>query len=219
MPKVTQSHRDARRAQILDAAMICFARAGFHRTTMQDIVQQAQLSPGAIYLYFSSKEEMIAALADERHRSEQMGITQACEGDELQATLALLGQEFLGKLQTREERMRRRVGIQIWAEALSNDRLLALMRRGVDEPRKLLAEMIRSAQRRGDLPTNLDPDALARIMIALFHGFVLQQAWDEQLSVEPYIATVQAVFQALLHQSSPHETQDQEERRHEPASE
>ena len=41
MPKVTQSHRDARRTQILDAAMICFARAGFHRTTMQEIVQQA----------------------------------------------------------------------------------------------------------------------------------------------------------------------------------
>jgi AcrR family transcriptional regulator len=218
MPKVTQSHRDARRAQILDAAMICFARAGFHRTTMQDIVHQAELSPGAIYLYFSSKEEIIAALADERHHSEQKVIAQACEGDEIQATLKLLGEEFLGKLQTPEERVRRRLGIQIWAEALSNDRILALMRRGVDEPRKSLSEMIRLAQLRGDLPANLDPDALARIMIALFHGFILQQAWDEQLSVEPYIATIQAVFQALLQQSSPHETQDQG-RRHEPANE
>lgn len=218
MPKVTQSHRDARRAQILDAAMICFARAGFHRTTMQDIVQQAQLSPGAIYLYFSSKEEIIAALADERHHSEQMMIAQACESDEIQAALKLLGQEFLGKLQTPEERVRRRLGIQIWAEALSNERLLALMRRGVDEPRKLLSEMIRSAQLRGDFPANLDPDALARIMIALFHGFILQQAWGEQLSVEPYIATIQAVFQALLQQSSPHEAPDQG-RRHEPANE
>jgi TetR/AcrR family transcriptional regulator, transcriptional repressor of aconitase len=208
MPKVTQSHRDARRTQILDAAMICFARAGFHRTTMQDIVQQAELSPGAIYLYFSSKEEIIVALADERHHSEQKVIAQTCEGNETQTALKLLGQEFLGKLQTSEQRMRRRLGIQIWAEALSSDRLLALMRRGVDEPRKLLSEMIRSAQCRGDFPATLDPDALARIMIALFHGFVLQQAWDEQLSVEPYLATIQAVFQALLQQSSQQETQD-----------
>lgn len=207
MPKVTQSHRDARRTQVLEAAMMCFARAGFHRTTIQDIVQQAQLSPGAIYLYFSSKEEIIAALADERHEREQMVIAQAGEGDEIQATLRLLAQEFLGKLQTSEERMRRRLGIQIWAEALSNDRILALMRRGVDEPRKLLSEMVRSAQLRGDLPTHLDPDALARIMIALFHGFILQQAWDEQVDIEPYIATIQAVFQALQQQSSPHETQ------------
>ena len=207
MPKVTQSHRDARRAQILDAAMMCFARAGFHRTTVQEIVQQAQLSPGAIYLYFPSKEEIIAALADERHHSEQMVIAQAGEGGEIQAALLLLAQEFLGKLQTPEERLRRRLGIQIWAEALSNDRILALMRRGVDEPHKLLAEMIRSAQLRGDLPTHLDPDALARVMIALFHGFILQQAWDEQVSVESYIATIQAIFQALQQQSPSHETQ------------
>jgi TetR/AcrR family transcriptional regulator, transcriptional repressor of aconitase len=212
MPKVTQSHRDARRTQILEAAMICFARTGFHRTTMQEIVQQAQLSPGAIYLYFSSKEEIIAALA------EQVVIEEACEGSEIQAALKLLEQEFLGKLQTPEERIRRRLGIQIWAEALSNDRLLALMRRGVDEPHKRFSEMIRSAQLREDFPANLDPDAFARIMIALFHGFVLQQAWDEQLSVEPYIATIQAVFQTLLRQSSPIDPQGQGNW-HEPAHE
>jgi len=218
MPKVTQSHRDARRTQILDAATICFARSGFHQTTMQDIVQQAELSPGAIYLYFSSKDEIIAALADERHAQEQMVIAKACEGEEIQTTLRLLTQEFLEKLQTPEERLRRRLGIQIWAEALSNDRILALMRRGVDEPRRLLAEMIRSAQRRGDFPANLDPDTIARIMIALFHGFILQQAWDEQLSVEPYGATIQVVFQALLQQSLPHGKQDQG-CAHEPANE
>lgn len=205
MPKVTQTHRNARRAQILEAAMICFARVGFHQTTMQDIVRQAALSPGAIYLYFSSKEEIIAALADERHHREQQVIAQACEGYETQEALKLLAQEFLGKLQTPEEQIRRRLGIQIWAEALSNDRLLALMRRGVDEPRKLLAEMIRSAQQRGEVPATLDPDALARIMIALFHGFILQQAWDEQLSVEPYLAIIEAVFQAFLHQSASQE--------------
>ena len=55
-------------------------------------------------------------------------------------------------------------------------------------------------------------------MIALFHGFILQQAWDEQLSVEPYIATIQAVFQALLPQSSVSDPQDQGGR-HEPAHE
>ncbi|MGO8946055.1 MAG: TetR/AcrR family transcriptional regulator [Ktedonobacterales bacterium] len=218
MPKVTQSHRAARRAQILDAAMICFARAGFHQTTMQEIVHQAELSPGAIYLYFSSKEEMIAALADERHRSEQMVIAQACEGNEIQATLKLLAQEFLRKLQTPEEQLRRQLGIQIWAEALSNDRMLALMRRGVDEPRKRLSEMIQSAKLRGEFPPDLDPDALARIMIALFHGFILQQAWDEQLSVESYVATIQVIFQTLLQQSLPQEKQGRG-RKHEIAAE
>ena len=52
MPKVSQAHLDARRRQILDAAIECFAREGFHQTIMQDIVTQSALSPGAIYTYF-----------------------------------------------------------------------------------------------------------------------------------------------------------------------
>jgi hypothetical protein len=105
-------------------------------------------------------------------------------------------------LSTLDERLRRQLGIQIWAEALCNEELLALMRRGVDEPRRLLAVMIQSAQGRGECLSQLDPDILARIMITLFHGFILQQAWDKQLPVEPCIATIQAMFQLLLRRSS-----------------
>ena len=67
MPKVSQAHLDARRAQILEAALTCFARNGFHRTTMQEIVKQSRLSPGAIYNYFASKEQIIEANSSARH--------------------------------------------------------------------------------------------------------------------------------------------------------
>lgn len=209
MPKVSQAHRDARRAQILDAAMRCFARSGFHRTTMQDIVQQAELSPGAIYLYFASKEEIIAALADERHAHEQHLIAEAGTDEGLQTTLHRLAHAFFGPLSTPDERLRRRLGIQIWAEALCNGQLLALMRRGVDSPRQLLSEQLSDAQRRGDFPAYLDPHAVARIMIALFQGFLLQQAWDEALPVEPYVATLERIFQALLGQAASPQLHDQ----------
>jgi AcrR family transcriptional regulator len=198
VPKVTESHRAGRRAQILDAALVCFARYGLHQTTMQDIVKQAELSPGAIYLYFSGKDAIIAALADARHSREQMLFARASQCDSLQAALELLAREFLGQLQDPEERASRRVGIQVWAEALSNDNILPLMRRGVDEPRKLLAGMIRSAQDRGEVLANLDPDALARMLIALFQGLVLQQAWDEQLDLESYVATLRAILQPVV---------------------
>jgi AcrR family transcriptional regulator len=64
MPKVSPEYLEARRNEILDAAFACFRRRGFHQTTMQDIYREAGLSPGAVYHYFRSKEEIIAAAID-----------------------------------------------------------------------------------------------------------------------------------------------------------
>ena len=69
MPKLRPATQLARREHILDAAEVCFARAGFHRTTMQDICKEAEISAGALYVYFASKEDLIAGVA-ERDRAE-----------------------------------------------------------------------------------------------------------------------------------------------------
>ena len=45
----------ARRHQILDAATTVFAEKGFHRATIKDIVRQAGIIDGTIYIYFASK--------------------------------------------------------------------------------------------------------------------------------------------------------------------
>jgi len=69
VPKLKPHVQRARREHILDAAERCFARSGFHRTTMQDICREAAVSPGALYVYFDSKEALIAGIC-ERNRSE-----------------------------------------------------------------------------------------------------------------------------------------------------
>src|SRR5437868_5771369 len=58
-----------RRTQILEAAMICFAKRGFHQTSMHDISAEAGISVGLIYRYFENKEAVISAMAD-RHKNE-----------------------------------------------------------------------------------------------------------------------------------------------------
>ena len=63
MPKLSDIQQEERRARILDAAERCFARTGFHRTTMQDICKDAGISPGALYIWFSSKEALIAGIS------------------------------------------------------------------------------------------------------------------------------------------------------------
>src|ERR1700733_4966325 len=100
MPKVSQSYLDARRAEILDAAIACFAKEGFHRTTMADIVEESQLSPGAIYNYFDSKEEIIEAIAEDRREIEQQLMTEAAKEPNVSAALRRMRDAFFGDLKT-----------------------------------------------------------------------------------------------------------------------
>jgi AcrR family transcriptional regulator len=196
MPKVSQTYLDNRRAEILDAALECFSREGFHRTTMQDIVEQSRLSPGAIYNYFASKEEIIEAIADERHARERQMIV-ARSSESALAALVQIGRDFLNSLQDPAERKRRRVTLQLWAEALRNPRVLRTVRRGILGPRKALGELVARAQKRGEIPIALEADAMARIMIAVFQGLILQLAWDTETQVEPYMKAAEALFSGL----------------------
>ncbi len=190
MPKVSLQHLESRRQQILDAASECFAARGFHRTTMQDIVRQSGLSPGAIYSYFRSKDEIVEAITDARHEREKALIVEALETRRLSESITLLRDAFVGELRDPAARERRRLGVEIWAEALRNPVIHRLVREGVDEPLKLFTQLISRAQMRGEFPAELDPESFGRVMIALFQGFVLQLSWDEELEVEPCLSVI-----------------------------
>jgi AcrR family transcriptional regulator len=198
MPKVSEEHLDARRKQIVDAANACFARRGFHRTTMQDICREAGLSPGAVYRYFSSKDELVEAIADERHAREAEFAAGARDIGEGAEALRALGRAFFGMLADPAERRRRRLVVQIWAEALVNPGLRELVMRGIELPLTVIPQLVREAQEKGELDDSLDPDALARVMLAMFQGFILQQAWDERVDVASFLEAVEAFLDALM---------------------
>src|SRR3954463_8979426 len=63
MPRVTQEYRDARRDEIADAALRCFAERGVQRTSMADIIAESGLSAGAIYGHFESKQQLVVDVA------------------------------------------------------------------------------------------------------------------------------------------------------------
>ena len=62
MVRVTQAHIDAREDSIVESALMLFARKGIEKTTVQEIAAAADLSAGAIYRYFSSKEKLLEAV-------------------------------------------------------------------------------------------------------------------------------------------------------------
>jgi AcrR family transcriptional regulator len=58
-----ERERERRRQQIIVAAKRVFSEKGFNKATMEDIAQEAELSPGTLYLYFKNKDELYASLS------------------------------------------------------------------------------------------------------------------------------------------------------------
>jgi TetR/AcrR family transcriptional regulator, transcriptional repressor of aconitase len=194
MPRITRARADARRRQILDAALGCFARRGFHKTTMQDVVENSGLSPGSIYCHFSGKQDIIVAVVEERHRRERALLQRALEKQSFAEAVDQLAADFIAALSTPEERAWRRLAVQIWAESLHDRRLAVAVRDGVEVPKAILARMVQRAKVRGELPRTLDGDAMARLLIAFFQGLVLQLTWDGNVDTQSCLAALKALI-------------------------
>jgi AcrR family transcriptional regulator len=197
MPKISDKKREDRRQQILEAALACFSDDGFHRTGMADIVKRSGLSHGAVYLYFQSKDDLIEALADDRHRREAVlnSVAQG-SGDPIEGLHALV-RAYAQWLTDPAGEARRRVGIHGWAEALRNRRVRTSVVEGIDMPRALIVALVERAQHDGLIKRDLGADAIARVLVAIFQGFVLQKSWGEDFDVGACMATVAGVIDGL----------------------
>lgn len=192
MPKVTEAHLEARKQQILDAAQTCFSQRGFHQTTMQDICLLAELSPGAVYRYFDSKEDIIAAMVSERRR-EGLALIEAAQRErhETLEVLDELAEAFFSRL---EDVQGCAVDIGLWAEAQSNSRVQQLMRLDSRVMTDSFAAIIERAQQRGEINPALDAQAVAQVMCSFFHGLILQKSMDPSIEVWPYVAVIKAMM-------------------------
>jgi TetR/AcrR family transcriptional regulator, transcriptional repressor of aconitase len=200
MPKVTEEHVEARRRQILSAALRCFAREGFHRTTMQDIFRESGLSPGAVYSYFKGKDELIsaivitilgfiaesAALFDEplpegRPRRPGEALSELIEG--------YRSVEF----GTAEERSR--IFPHLAGELQRNPSLNAAVRAGLDRLRASFEQLARAARERGELDPGIDPEAFSRLPISMLHGMMIQLAvYGDEVDLDAYARTAKVLL-------------------------
>jgi TetR/AcrR family transcriptional regulator, transcriptional repressor of aconitase len=161
MPKVSEEHLAARRRQILDAALVCFSRNGFHQTSMQAIFDESGLSPGAVYRYFKGKEEIVQAIALET----LVNFASAVESGPPGGPDVVLGRllDAIDAVPLRDDRMR--LALQIWGEAIVNPRVGDFVREAIERlRRRMAAELL--------VP---DPDATARVLVALVQGMVIQR--------------------------------------------
>ena len=197
MPKVSEAHSAARRQQIIDAAFRCFARKGFHQTTMREIYEEADLSPGAVYHYFSGKDDIIRASFEfDRERSRDLFDAAVASSNPIEALRQLVGFFFQG-LESASALGAGRVNVQGWGEALVNPSLLEPIRTGIEGYLDALSRIVANAQRTGEIDSELDPCAVGRMFLSLYYGLELQKALFPDLEVASYQTAVERLLLAV----------------------
>ena len=200
MPKVTPEYRAQRRAHILAAARRCFIRDGFHAASMHDLVQEAGMSSGAVYRYFPSKDAVIEAIAAD-NLEQVVGVIQQSidSGASPQAAIATV-LEFV--THRHGEDGFAAIALLVWSEALRNPTLAAHLRNAITTAcAKLSADAhprskdaVDPAERaRGD-NGQLDPTALADLLLCLLPGYLMRLAVGGPEAVENIPSAIEMVL-------------------------
>ncbi len=164
---------------------------------MKDICRAANLSPGAVYRYFDSKEKIVEALAEmvgERINT----FLEATASEEITAeSLADKLEVLCTALDRPENQETMRLDVVLWGEALRLPGVRRIYLRAAAELQRSIAELVLAAQAQGDLDPGLDPRAVSRAFMALFEGLALQKVSDPELDLEPALSTARAMFAGL----------------------
>jgi len=215
MPKLKPATQRARREHILDAAEACFARAGFHRTTMQDICREAAISPGALYVYFASKEDLIAGIA-ERDRSDfAERFADVSSAPDFMRALSDIGQHYFAE----EPRQKQTMCIEIGLESTRNPRVGEIYRsvdRYVEESfEKLFCKLAEE----GRIAPHHDIPTLTKLFSIIGDGLFMRRALDPDFDAQTLVPATMKLIGELLNvqpdaaDAAPLETTRKEKRR------
>ena len=162
---------------------------------MQDICEEAGLSPGAVYRYFRSKEEIIEAMSARGQSQNAAAIEAAMSLPDTRDVFEELIHTFFESLddgpQTEEMCA---LNIELISEAPRSARIRESLVRNNFEVRSRFTQLIRRAQERGEVNAALDPESVARAMIAVYHGYITQKLVQPDLDLAGYAEVLRALF-------------------------
>jgi len=189
MPRVTPEHRAARREQILAAAIGCVAREGFHKTTMAHVIEASGLSAGAVYGYFDGKPALIRAIAERAVGSLGETLADIADGSDPVtvpgALRALL--ERVEQLADETGGAFPKVAVHAWSEATRDEEVAAVVRENIDRVHAVWVRVLDRAVADGGLAPGHDHPAMARALLSLMPGFLLQGRIFGMVDLETYL--------------------------------
>jgi TetR/AcrR family transcriptional repressor of uid operon len=175
-PQIEPSNPD-RRSQILEAAVVCFAKRGFHQASMHDISAEAGISVGLIYRYFENKEAVISAMAD-RHKQEiSEMLERARQATTLLESLEIL---FTAHCCENEPRVISAFVVDLYAEASRNPKVADLVRDVLQTAMDGVTGLIARSPEAESAAHGLKPHELAELIFAVARGMLMRDVLQPQ---------------------------------------
>lgn len=194
MPRLKPDTQRQRRENILDAAERSFARSGFHATSMQDICREAGVSPGALYLYFSSKEALIAGIAERDRLEFQSRFAHLAETRDFLDALRALGESYF----VDDSPERRLMCIEIALEATRNPQVGEIHRAVDAYVEQSFEALFERLKQEGRIQPDLDIRTITRLMMVIGDGMFLRRAvspnFDPMATLEGVVELVRLMI-------------------------
>jgi len=200
MPKLKPEEVQLRRQEIIDAARCCFLRSGFHQTTTDEICHEASITPGGLYHYFGSKEEIISAVIEDTARIavDNLRSTAEASGD-VRSAVQTLGSVFFERARDPQLESTTRLDLEIWSETLRNEKLAEITRGSRALRQQWLESLIRQGQLEGPYTDQVDPKGFADLVMAIFDGLRLGRLlWRDDFDLEGALQSLVLMYTGQL---------------------
>ncbi|HEY2008929.1 MAG TPA: TetR/AcrR family transcriptional regulator [Rhizomicrobium sp.] len=194
MRKVNPVKHEEKRREILIAAQRCFARDGFQGASTSEICKEAKISPGHLYHYFASKEDIIKAIAKMRLDIATERYVRMLEGTD--AITALLSEVDTSNLA--HGRANSNLFFAMMEEAGCNPAVAKIMRENSRKIQEMLADYLRKGQASGQIDRCLDAESTATLLMCVFDGMKTLTIHDPKMNMDKAIGVLKILITRFL---------------------
>lgn len=170
-PRVTTEYKKEKRSQIIRSAIKCFSKYGFDKTRMDDIVSESETSKGTLYNYFSSKEDLFQAIAEDSLNLLKLQLSKVFiqNKEDVMTNIELAYDEFR-KIQREGSD---KVFFEAIAESSRNPKLQKILREHRRKMYKMVYEHTQSQTEKGWYRDDVNLELIAAGGVSLLDGLTI----------------------------------------------